>query len=57
MHAYIYIGSDYDEVGKRQQERKQKEMKDKMINYTSDVYLDTGLIPTNFIPKSPVSGI
>ena len=31
-------------------------MKDKMINYTSDVYSDTGLIPTNFILKSPVSG-
>ena len=54
MRIYIYIGSDYDDVGKRQKERKQKEMKDKMMNYTSNVYSDTG--PTNFILKSPVSG-
>ena len=27
-----------------------------MINYTSNVYSDTGLVPTNFILKSPVSG-
>ena len=56
MHIRTYIGSDYDKVGKRQKERKQKEMKDKMMNYTSNVYSDTGLVPTNFILKSPVSG-
>ena len=27
-----------------------------MMNYTSNVYSDTGLVPTNFILKSPVSG-
>ena len=27
-----------------------------MINYTSNVYSDTGLVPTNFILKSPASG-
>ena len=26
------------------------------MNYTSNVYSDTGLVPTNFILKSPVSG-
>ena len=26
-----------------------------MMNYTSNVYSDTGLVPTNFILKSPVS--
>ena len=56
MRIYIYIGSDYDDVGKRQKERKQKEMKDKMMNYTCNVYSDTGLVPTNFILKPPVSG-
>ena len=28
----------------------------KLRNYTSNVYSDTGLVPTNFILKSPVSG-
>jgi len=53
----ICIGShDYDIVGERQKERKQAEIKDKIIKFTSNVFSDTGLIPTNFILKSPVGG-
>ena len=36
-------------------EGKRKESRDKMMNYTSNMYSDTRLIPANFILKSPVS--
>ena len=42
-------------LGKGKRKRK-KEMKDKMMNYTSNMYSDTGLVPTILILKSPVSG-
>ena len=51
-----FIGSDYDEVGPRQKERKEATIKGQMMKFTSHVYSDTGLIPTNFILKSPVGG-
>jgi len=43
-------------VGPRQKERKRDEIKGKIMNYTANVYSDTGLIPTNFILKTPCGG-
>ena len=58
MHAIslLITGSDYDEVGERQKQRKENLMKSQIMEYTSNVYSDTGLIPTNFILKSPAGG-
>ena len=58
MHAIgvLITGSDYEEVGERQKQRKENLMKSQIMEYTSNVYLYTGLIPTNFIFKSPAGG-
>jgi len=56
MHIRYMYRVDYDMVRERQKERKQAEIKDKIMKFTFNVFSNTGLIPTNFILKSPVGG-